>query len=137
MKGVQQIALILLYLPDNKLVLQRRTKNAQHGAGMLGFFGGWVEDGETPTECIQREVHEETSLKIQPNGIKPLGSFMLHADNNFGKDRHFFMYESHISNMDFGIYEGDRAEAYTINELQQRDDLIVSTHHVIHKVLHT
>ena len=56
MDTIQKFTLILFKLPDGRVVLQRRTKDAPYGAGLLGIFGGWVEEGETTDECLIREI---------------------------------------------------------------------------------
>jgi 8-oxo-dGTP pyrophosphatase MutT (NUDIX family) len=43
--------------------------------GKIGLFGGHRESGETPLECIVREVHEETGFFIPPERFEHLGSF--------------------------------------------------------------
>ncbi len=44
---------------DGRLLLQRRSPRAAHGAGMLEFPGGKVEPGESPAEALRRELIEE------------------------------------------------------------------------------
>lgn len=34
-------------------------------AGKLNGIGGHLEPGETPLECVQREFHEETGVRVQ------------------------------------------------------------------------
>ena len=58
MSDLQKFTLILFKLPDGRVILQRRTKDAPYGAGLLGIFGGWVESNETPWECLLREIEE-------------------------------------------------------------------------------
>lgn len=43
--------------------------------GKIGLFGGHRESGETPLECIVREVHEETGYFIPAERFEHLGSF--------------------------------------------------------------
>lgn len=54
MGTARKLTIILFKLPDGKLVFQRRTKDALYGAGLLGIFGGWVEDDETVDKCLIR-----------------------------------------------------------------------------------
>jgi 8-oxo-dGTP pyrophosphatase MutT (NUDIX family) len=135
MKEIQKFTVILFKLPNGKYVLQRRTKDAPHGAGMIGFFGGWVEEGETPDDCINRELKEETSLDSSLVKLLPAGDFILPASEHFPKDRHFFMYEAYINDLNFHVYEGDGAEAYALEELRERNDLISSAVHIVNNVL--
>lgn len=126
MDTARKIAIILFKLPDGKVVLQRRTKDAPYGPGLLGIFGGWVEEGETVDECLVREIKEETSLDIDNLGIKSISDFVMPASEDFDKDRHFYLYEGNVASLDFEVYEGDGAEAFTVSELNERGDLTVS-----------
>lgn len=126
MDDVQKFTIILFKLPDGRVVLQRRTKDAPYGAGMLGIFGGWVEEGETVDECLIREIKEETSLDTDALNIRPITDFVIPSSNDFNKDRHFYLYEGDVENLDFSVYEGDGAEAFTVHEAISRPDLLVS-----------
>ena len=43
-------------------------------AGMIGLFGGHREREESPLQCVQRELHEETGLVFAPERFEPLVS---------------------------------------------------------------
>lgn len=135
MDSVQKFTLILFKLPDGRIVLQRRTKDAPYGAGLLGIFGGWVEEDETVEESLLREIDEETSLHAKTLIPKLVTDFVIKAGADFSKDRHFYLYETDIANMDFDVYEGDGAEAFTIDEIKQRKDLTGSARHTFDSVL--
>lgn len=123
MKFIQKFTIILFTLPDGRYVLQRRTKDAPYAPGLLGIFGGWVEANETPLGCVKREIAEETNIKLDEIQIQSNTDFVMPASKDFDKDRHFYLYNAHISNLDFEVYEGDGAEAYSLEELKQRTDL--------------
>lgn len=126
MSDLQKLTLILFRLPDGRIILQRRTKDAPYGAGLLGIFGGWVESNETPWECLLREIEEETSLAARVLKPKLIKDFIIKATDDFNRDRHFYLYEASVDDMNFNVYEGDGAEAYTLDEINQRSDLTVS-----------
>ena len=44
-------------------------------AGMIGLFGGHREGEETPLQCVQRELHEETGLMFHAARFTPLVAF--------------------------------------------------------------
>lgn len=46
------------------------------GAGNLIGAGGKVEDGETPAECVRREVREE--LHVRPVGVEKRAEIEFH-----------------------------------------------------------
>ena len=54
----------LCYLiKDNKYLMLHRTKKEHDiNAGKYIGVGGHVEEGESPTDCIKREIFEETGL---------------------------------------------------------------------------
>lgn len=135
MPEIQKFTLILFKLPDGRIILQRRTKDAPYGAGLLGIFGGWVEEGETVDECLLREIEEETSLDVNTLQPKLITNFIIKASKDFNKDRHFYLYEALLENMDFKVYEGDGAEAFKTEELKQRNDLTGSAQHTFSNIL--
>ncbi|MCR5313542.1 MAG: NAD(+) diphosphatase [Bacteroidaceae bacterium] len=57
--------------PEEDQILLVHAKNFRR-SGMYGLVAGFVETGETLEECVEREVMEETGLKI--NNIKYFGS---------------------------------------------------------------
>lgn len=135
MATTQKFTSILFKLPDGRIVLQRRTKDVPYGAGMLGIFGGWVEEGETVRECLIREIKEETSLDVDTLNIISLADFVLPASKDFGKDRHFYLYECNVDSLDFAVYEGDGAEAFTLSEISERSDLIAPAKHALDNII--
>lgn len=130
MKTTPQFASIHLALPDGRAVLQRRTPDARFGAGLLGTFGGGVEDGETPRECIERELGEETSLELSDVDIEFVANFIMPANRDFPQGRQFYLFRGRVGNLEFSVYEGTGAEAYTMNELASREDLVSSARHL-------
>ena len=56
----------LCYLiKDNKYLMLCRTKKKQDiNAGKYIGVGGHIEEGESPVDCIKREVKEETGLTV-------------------------------------------------------------------------
>ncbi|HBO65014.1 TPA: hypothetical protein DD425_03585 [Candidatus Saccharibacteria bacterium] len=135
MDTIQKFTLILFKLPDGRVVLQRRTKDAPYGAGLLGIFGGWVEEGETTDECLIREIKEETSLNTDDLDIKSITDFVIPASEDFDKDRHFYLYEGDIDSLGFEVYEGDGAEVFTLFELNERNDLTASAKYTFDHII--
>ncbi len=51
------------------LVLAARRKRGSHLEGHWEFPGGKIEPGESPEECLVRELAEEIGVAVQPRGI--------------------------------------------------------------------
>lgn len=46
--------------------MQHRDNNAPYEPNMWGFFGGHIEEGETPEQAVVREIKEELQIDIVP-----------------------------------------------------------------------
>ncbi|MBS7652719.1 MAG: 8-oxo-dGTP diphosphatase [Candidatus Bathyarchaeia archaeon] len=57
------LATLCHIVKDDKLLLQRKSKGL-FGGGKWNGVGGKLEAGETPEECVKREVYEETGLRV-------------------------------------------------------------------------
>ncbi len=53
---------------DGKILIARRASD-QNLAGKWEFPGGKVEDGESPEECLKRELEEEFGIQVEVGGI--------------------------------------------------------------------
>ena len=60
---------------DDKVFIARRATSKQSLPGHWETIGGGVEPGETPEECIVRELREE--LRITPNAVRQFGDYVL------------------------------------------------------------
>ena len=69
---MQPATLCYLLRPDDEEVLLIRKKRGL-GEGKYVGPGGKVEDGETPKECVVREVEEE--IGVTPRGPEKVGEF--------------------------------------------------------------
>lgn len=55
---------VILFLDDNgNVLLQDRKSMSKHGEEH-GFFGGKIEEGETPDQALAREIKEELGIEI-------------------------------------------------------------------------
>lgn len=59
---------------DHKLLLQYRPKNWGSSPDSLNIFGGHVEQGETVTEGLIREIYEELGANMPIDEIKYIGA---------------------------------------------------------------
>ena len=65
-------------IEDGRVLLTRRAEG-QHLAGMWEFPGGKIEAGETPEECLARELNEEFDIEVSIGDY--LGSNIHHYDH--------------------------------------------------------
>jgi 8-oxo-dGTP pyrophosphatase MutT (NUDIX family) len=80
--GSYKIVMALIGQGDN-YVLQRRDINPNIGAaGLVGCFGGKIEEGETPQEAAAREISEETNLRPKPEDLSFIGEVNVASDRN-------------------------------------------------------
>lgn len=116
----------LCYIQQNNqtLMLHRVKKDRDSHQGKFVALGGKLEPGESPEECIIREVKEECGLKITNPQFKGFLTF-----HNPGKDNNWYVFvfianqftgELHKSNegrlewvdssklLDLDMWEGDR-----------------------------
>lgn len=60
---IRKVASILFYDNKGNILFQNRKKISKHGEG-YGFFGGQIEEGESPEQALAREIKEELSLNL-------------------------------------------------------------------------
>lgn len=63
-KTKHNVALIILYDSDKKILLQHRSTDAERLPDYWAFFGGEIKEEETPEEAVQREALEELNYKL-------------------------------------------------------------------------
>ena len=75
---------------DNRILICQRARDDDY-ALLWEFPGGKLEEGETPEQCIVREIAEELDLDIRVNGI------LAETKHNDGEqDVHFTFYDADI-----------------------------------------
>lgn len=67
-------ATVAILIKNNKVMIAKREKEDSFG-GKWEFPGGKFEEGETPEECLAREIKEELDIDIE------VGNFF--AENKF------------------------------------------------------
>ena len=61
----RNVAIIILYDQDKKILLQHRAEDAERLPGYWAFFGGGIEAGETPEQAVKRETLEELNYTLK------------------------------------------------------------------------
>ena len=95
-----RVTAAIIELDDKILIAQRKSEDDIFG-GLWEFPGGKIEDGETPEECMARELMEELEIEVEvgtlitsnkhryPNGIFELLAYRVqHICGNFVLNDH-------------------------------------------------
>lgn len=75
------VAACALVDADNRVLIAQRPEGKSM-AGLWEFPGGKVEDGETPEDCLIRELKEELGVTTWKSCLAPL-SFASHSYDTF------------------------------------------------------
>lgn len=73
------VAAGLVWLGQTTILLQRRARDAAHGAGALEFPGGKVEPGEHPAAALRRELSEEWGEGAAALVVGPVAEILHHV----------------------------------------------------------
>ncbi|TPK45303.1 (deoxy)nucleoside triphosphate pyrophosphohydrolase [Mesorhizobium sp. B2-5-4] len=80
-KRMLLVAACALVDADGRVLLAQRPQGKQL-AGLWEFPGGKVEAGETPEQCLIRELHEEIGIETEIPCLAPL-TFASHSYDDF------------------------------------------------------
>jgi 8-oxo-dGTP diphosphatase len=62
--AVGNVAVLILYDNESKILLQHRTKDAPTYPNHWAFFGGGIETGESAEQTVRRESLEELGYEL-------------------------------------------------------------------------
>lgn len=113
---LQEKALLLLLNSKNELFIQDRRG---HKKPDWGYFGGSIEEGETPLEAILREAKEELCLDLRESDLISLGEL---GTDYYGNtvNRYFYLYPT--DQAEFDVREGKGGVWLSFNEARERMD---------------
>jgi 8-oxo-dGTP diphosphatase len=63
--AIRDVSVLILYNATGHILLQHRASDAFRLPNYWAFFGGGIEQGESPTEALERELLEELSYQVQ------------------------------------------------------------------------
>ena len=89
MKNIKLTVLCYIQRKDEYLMLFRNKKNDDENKGKWIGVGGKLEKGESPAQCMLREVREETGLKITEYAFRGVITFI----SDIYDDEYMFLYE--------------------------------------------
>lgn len=78
---IKAAGVLFLSRQTGRCLFQLRNSSRQNH-DTWGFFGGTLDQGETPYECIQRELYEEIGFMPEFIKLNPIDVFQS-ADHNF------------------------------------------------------
>jgi len=113
----RDVVLILLIDEEGRFLLQHRDDTAPTYPGYWGFFGGSIEDGETPLEAIRREAWEE--LRYTPAGTNPVLTIDYKNFKTGRSGRKFYFTELCPDKDALQLYEGQNMGWFTLPEAQK------------------
>ncbi|MFB6355654.1 MAG: NUDIX domain-containing protein [bacterium] len=89
----EQVLASLCYVRENNhtLMLHRITKDNDIHEGKWNGLGGKFEPGETPEECVRREVQEEAGIKLEEETLEGVLTFPMFDGN---RDWYVFVFTS-------------------------------------------
>ena len=64
MKQARAVSVILLYDDNKRILLQHRDENIIILPGHWSFFGGAIDNGESPENTVKREIKEELEYDL-------------------------------------------------------------------------
>ncbi len=121
MENKRKTSLLAPYRIEGKNVLiylQKRSKDAKRLPGYFGFFGGVIEDNESPEQALRREMQEE--LSIIPYGYTYFKKF----DFNRGVKNIFILKASDDFEKQITILEGEYGRWFSEQEIINEPKLI-------------
>lgn len=117
---MRNVAVLILYNEKKQILLQHRAKDAERLPDYWAFFGGGLEEGETPEQTLVREIFEELEYRVK----NPVRIF----DQRFGvKDdtMKYVFVESYDVSQQLVQHEGQDMRWFTFDEL---DTLLIVDH---------
>ena len=106
------ISVTAAVLRDGDLILIAKRGSGKHLEGYWEFPGGKIEEGETPSVCLERELNEEFGIGVQ------VGSYITSNVHDYGdKKVNLMAYEVlHLSG-EFQLIDHDEIRWVSKSEL--------------------
>ena len=110
---MKDAASIILFDRNKKILLQLRTKDAPVSPSKWGFFGGSVEENETPLEAVKRECYEELEYDLK----KPLLILEMKRTNRIA----YVFAEKYDFSKKLNLKEGEAMKWFSVEEAKKLD----------------
>ena len=131
----RRVSTIIFYDEKGNILLQDRRRISKWGEE-YGFFGGKIEEGETPEKALKREIREELRIELS-NYVLFKHQIRLIPEINMRVDIHLFIAPlPDLRNV--SVQEGDLAfmsfdDSFKIKMLSGDADLIKEVQHYLAK----
>jgi 8-oxo-dGTP diphosphatase len=103
----RRASVLILYNEKKEILLQHRSKDARNAPNLWAFFGGGIEEGETPLQALEREIWEELEYKTKSP------HFLGHFDYE-GKSNVYTYVEKYDESQTLHQHEGQGLGWFTI-----------------------
>ncbi len=112
---------VLIKLPDNSFVFQRRSLTKDLAPGKLTFsVGGHISFGQTPEEAVIRELKEETGLRRTIGDLVFLGMMREQWEgNNSLKYVYGLRFDGKLADLKVEPEDGAGFESYSLAALRE------------------
>ncbi|TSC68546.1 MAG: hypothetical protein G01um101456_600 [Parcubacteria group bacterium Gr01-1014_56] len=124
----KQKALLVPINSQNQMLIQDRRGQKKPD---WGFFGGGIEEGETPLEAMIRESKEELDLEIRPEELEYRGNYRT-VFEGVGTTRYFYLYRTEQET--FTVLEGNGAHWVSFPEAMTRMEKWDTIDEVVQKI---
>ena len=108
---IKQVSLLLLFDKDKRILFQHRSKDMDNLPNYWAFFGGHIEEGETPEQALVRESEEE--LEYTPKNPRlAMTQEFEHENIQYKK----YVYMEEYDNSKLVQHEGQAMGWYNLDE---------------------
>ncbi len=114
----RDVSIIILYDEKGRFSVQERGDHSKFGE-KYAFFGGGIEQGETPEEALHREIKEELEIDLKEHSF--LGSFYNECVPNHWSKRYLYAAQYKEFKHKMHIHEGKGLRMVTLEEFMKLD----------------
>ena len=113
--ATRNVSVLILYNKDKEILLQHRAKDAKRLPDYWAFFGGGIEDGETPEQALRREIFEELEYKV----LNPTKVLVQKFTHNEDENTKYVFVEEYDYSQPLLQHEGQNKGWWKFDDLEQ------------------